>query len=146
LFNIELELIFLLLVSFFAATIFPAQSEILLAVMYSKGDISPILLLAVASIGNITGSCVNWLIGFYIRRFQGYKWFRINQNQMIKSSDLFRKYGLFTLLFAWVPFVGDPLTIVAGIFRVPFFTFIILVGMGKIARYIAILYFLGFEF
>jgi membrane protein YqaA with SNARE-associated domain len=41
-------------------------------------------------------------------------------------------------LLAWVPIIGDPLTFVAGTMKTKILTFIILVSIGKIARYLFI--------
>ena len=144
--NTGFDLFLLFAVSFLAATILPAQSEILLGALYLSADHSPYILLAVASVGNILGSCANWLIGRYLRTFQDKKWFRINKKAMAHATTFYQKYGVWTLLLAWVPFIGDPLTIVAGVLKADIRLFVVLVSIGKIARYIVTLYLLGFRF
>jgi membrane protein YqaA with SNARE-associated domain len=100
---------------------------------------SPMALLVVASIGNILGSCVNWLLGRHVARFVDRSWFPVSAEQMAKAELWFRKYGLWSLLLSWVPLIGDPLTLVAGVLRVPFVFFLAIVASAKIARYIAII-------
>jgi membrane protein YqaA with SNARE-associated domain len=97
----------------------------------------------VASLGNILGSVVNWFIGFYSRNFTSKKWFPFNELQITRSSKWFEKFGKWSLLFAWVPILGDPLTLVAGLLRVRFLDFIILVAIGKVSRYLVVLYLIG---
>ena len=93
-----------------------------------------------ASFGNVTGSAVNWALGFYSRNLTTKKWFPFKETQIEKSSQWFRKFGKWSLLLAWVPIIGDPLTLVAGLLRVRFLDFIILVAIGKVSRYLIIFY------
>jgi len=145
-FNVGFDLSVLFLVSFLAATIFPAQSEIVLGGLYLTGKINALLLLLVATVGNVLGSCVNWVLGRFIRRFQGRKWFPVGEKTLNRATKIYQKYGIWSLLFAWVPFIGDPLTIVAGMLRVNIYVFFTLVAIGKCARYGVVLYALGYRF
>ena len=130
-------------ISFLAATILPFSSELTLAGLISTSNYDNLLLLIVASFGNVLGSVVNWALGFYSRNLTSKKWFPFKETQIEKSSKWFRKFGKWSLLFAWVPFVGDPLTLVAGLLRVRFLGFIILVAIGKVRRYLVVLYLIG---
>ena len=130
-------------ISFLAATILPFSSELSLAGLISTSNFNNSLLLIAASLGNIFGSVVNWLIGFYSRNFTPKKWFPFNEMQIIRSSKWFEKFGKWSLLFAWVPILGDPLTLVTGLLRVRFLDFIILVAIGKVSRYLVVLYLIG---
>ena len=130
-------------ISFLAATILPFSSELSLAGLISTSNFNNSLLLIAASLGNILGSIVNWFIGFYSRNFASKKWFPFNEMQITRSSKWFSKFGKWSLLFAWVPILGDPLTLVAGLLRVRFLDFIILVAIGKVSRYLVVLYLIG---
>ena len=130
-------------ISFLAATILPFSSELSLAALIATSDYDNLLLLTVASFGNILGSLVNWALGSYSRNLTTKKWFPFKETQIERSSKWFRKFGKWSLLFAWVPVVGDPLTLVAGILRVKFIDFIILVAIGKVSRYIFVFYLIG---
>ena len=133
--------LFLFFVSFLAATIFPFSSELTLVSLLKVVNNNPFLLLAAASVGNILGSVFNWFLGFYLSKYINNKWFPFKKIQIKSASKQFNKFGLWSLLFAWVPVVGDPLTFVAGILKVNFILFLILVSAGKISRYFVI-YFL----
>ena len=133
----------LFFISFLAATILPFSSEFSLAGLISTSNFNNSLLLIAASLGNILGSVVNWFIGFYSRNFTSKKWFPFNELQITTSSKWFEKFGKWSLLFAWVPILGDPLTLVAGLLRVKFLDFIILVAIGKVSRYLVVLYLIG---
>ena len=130
----------LFIISFLAATILPFSSEFTLGGLISTNNYNSLLLLIFASLGNVLGSTLNWILGFYFRNLSIKKWFPFQDNQINKASSWFKRFGQWSLLFAWVPFVGDPLTLVAGLLRVNFLNFIILVSIGKVSRYIFIFY------
>lgn len=130
--------VLLLSAAFAAATIVPAQSEALLAGLLIAGKQSPWLLVLVASIGNIAGSCLNWVLGRYIERFRHSRWFPVNDKTLESAQSWYRRYGKWSLLLSWVPIIGDPITVAAGILREPFPVFLLLVAIGKVSRYIAL--------
>ena len=133
----------LFFISFLAATILPFSSELTLAGLISTSNYDNLLLLVVASFGNVFGSVFNWSLGFYSRNLSTKKWFPFKETQIERSSKWFSKFGKWSLLFAWVPIVGDPLTFVAGLLRVRFLDFIILVAIGKVSRYLIIFCLMG---
>ena len=139
-----LEVIYLSLfaISFLAATILPFSSELILAGLIATSNYDSLLLLIVASFGNVLGSVVNWILGFYSRNLAIKKWFPFKETQIERSSKWFNKFGRWSLLFAWVPIIGDPLTLAAGLLRVKFLEFLILVTIGKVSRYFIIYYFI----
>ena len=133
----------LFFISFLAATVLPFSSELTLAGLISTSNYDNLLLLVVASFGNVLGSVFNWSLGFYSRNLSTKKWFPFKETQIERSSKWFSKFGKWSLLFAWLPIVGDPLTFVAGLLRVRFLDFIILVAIGKVSRYLIIFYLMG---
>ena len=130
----------LLIISFLAATILPLSSELVLSTMLLAESFDKYLLLVVASFGNIFGSSVNWYLGKKILILKDKKWFPVNKKQIAKSEMYFKKYGIWSLLLAWVPIIGDPLTVIAGVLRVNFFTFLLLVSISKTSRYIFLIF------
>ena len=125
----------LLLISFLAATILPLSSELALASLLNTGKYNSFALIGTASLGNILGSVFNWLLGFYLFKFLNKKWFPFKEIQINVASKRFSKFGVWSLLFTWVPIIGDPLTFIAGILKVNFLLFLFLVAVGKISRY-----------
>ena len=130
----------LFIISFLAATILPLSSELVLSTMLLTDSFDKYLLFVVASFGNILGSSVNWYLGKKILIFKDKKWFPANERQIAEGEIYFKKYGIWSLLLAWVPIIGDPLTILAGVLRVNFFTFLLLVSISKISRYIFLIF------
>ncbi len=125
--------------SFLAATILPLSSEVVLVFLLIK-SFNPIILISIATIGNTLGSFVNYIIGAWGSVFIIKKTLRISEKDFSKAMQRFKKYGVYSLFFAWVPIVGDPLTIVAGVLKINILLFIALVVSGKLIRYIIIAY------
>jgi membrane protein YqaA with SNARE-associated domain len=125
--------------AFLAATILPLSSELVLGGLAAVGEIPSLWLLVAASAGNILGACVNWLLGRFCLRWRERRWFPVSASALDRASAWFQRYGTWSLLLAWVPVVGDPLTLVAGILRVDFRLFVLLVAIGKTARYAVVL-------
>jgi membrane protein YqaA with SNARE-associated domain len=124
-------------IAFGAATILPLQSEAMLAGLL-LADYAPVLLVVVASAGNVLGSVVNWVIGRQIERFRDRRWFPANDAQLGRARQWYRRYGKWSLLLSWVPIVGDPLTVIAGVMREPLPIFLLLVTVAKVGRYVAL--------
>lgn len=133
----------LFLTAFFAATLLPAYSEILFAGLVSAGY-DPLALWLSASAGNTLGSAVNWALGRYLLQFQNRRWFPFKEKNMVLAQRWFQKYGVWSLLMAWLPIGGDALTFIAGIMRVHFAVFIALTAIGKSTRYALLLGLLEF--
>lgn len=130
----------LLASAFIAATLLPAQSELLLAGLVAAGKGDPLLLLIVGTIGNTAGAVVNWMLGRGAEALVDQR--RLStaaRETYARASRAFNRYGLLCLLFAWLPVIGDVLTVVAGAARVSLAPFVLLVAIGKAARYAAIL-------
>ena len=130
--------LYLFFLSFFVATIIPFGSEAYLISLIIMNKYNAILLIFSASFGNILGSVFNWLCGYYSGYLIKKKWIPIKQAKIDKASLFFSRHGKWSLLLGWVPFIGDPITFVAGTLRYSFLPFLLLVSIGKIGRYIAV--------
>jgi len=128
----------LFLSSFLSATLLPGSSEALLVGYVATETGTVWILVAVALIGNVLGAAVNWILGYYFAHFKDRKWFPITHKHYEAASLWFNRYGKWSLLLAWLPIIGDPLTIVAGALKIPFGIFLLLVSIGKFARYLII--------
>lgn len=117
-----------------AATLFPLSSEALLITLLYQ-QYSPLILWLAATSGNTLGSCINWYLGKQCLHWQDKKWFPFKPAQLTRAQQHFQRYGLMSLLFAWVPIIGDPLTFFAGVMRIRFWKFFVLVAIGKGIRY-----------
>jgi membrane protein YqaA with SNARE-associated domain len=125
----------LFLSAFLSATLLPGSSEAALVALLALGKSDPVLLVAFATVGNVLGSVVNWALGRFFAHFADRPWFPVNANAFERATGWYARFGVWSLLFAWLPVVGDPLTAAAGVLRVGFWRFLTLVTIGKAARY-----------
>ena len=130
----ELGLWGLGLSAFLAATILPLSSELVLSALLLAGE-NPVTIIVIATFANVLGSIVNYLIGRWGADSILHRWFKLTQQQTNKAEQKFNRYGKWSLLFAWLPIIGDPLTFAAGILKVNFGIFILFVTIGKASRY-----------
>jgi membrane protein YqaA with SNARE-associated domain len=120
---------------FLAGTVLPVRSEVFLFGMFLREQFAPWLLILVGSAGNVLGATVNWSLG---RLVAGRPWSPVPQARMRGAEDWYRRYGRWSLLLAWLPFLGDPLTLLAGLMRERLATFLLLVAIAKVGRYVAL--------
>lgn len=128
----------LFVVSFLAATLLPGGSEIALTTALASTDNSVILLIAFATLGNVLGSMVNWVLGRYFNHLKDRSGYPIKPDQMDRAEQWYQKYGRWSLLLSWAPIIGDPLTLISGMFREPLISFVILVTIAKLTRYLVV--------
>ena len=128
----------LFLVALAAATILPLQSEAVLVGLLLEGSLPPWLLVAVASLGNTLGSAVNWWLGRQLHRFRDRPWFPLKGDALARAEGWYRRWGRWSLMLSWMPLIGDPLTLVAGVLREPLPIFLLLVAMAKTGRYVTL--------
>ena len=120
-----------------AATIVPFASELTLAAALAAGG-SVTGLIAAATAGNTLGATINWGLGRFIERFRDRRWFPADATQLARAQAWFQRYGVWSLLLAWMPVAGDALTVIAGAMRVRIAPFLILVAVGKGLRYVVL--------
>lgn len=122
--------------AFLAATLLPVTSEVVLAALLAAG-LTPLPLVAAATAGNVLGSCVNYAMGYggaeLVRKYSD-----VSARALDAALARYRAWGAASLLLAWTPFLGDPLTLAAGVLRVNIPVFLVLVTAGKLGRYAAL--------
>jgi membrane protein YqaA with SNARE-associated domain len=125
----------LFLSAFAAATLLPLQSEAVLVALLLGGAHTTWALLAVATFGNVLGSWVNWLLGRSLEHYRHRRWFPASEVRLQQAQAWYARYGRWSLLLSWMPLIGDPLTLVAGVMREPLWRFLLIVTLAKAARY-----------
>lgn len=135
-----LDYLSIFVVSFLSATILPLGSEGLLLYFANDPALSVLSLWGWASLGNTLGGLTNWFLGLYLLKYEGEKWFPIKPKTRHKAERFFNRYGIWSLLFTWLPVVGDGIALVSGVLRTPIWYFLPLVLLGKAARYALILW------
>lgn len=135
----DLGVLGLFLASFLAATFLPFSSEAIFAYMVSQGDRIEILIL-VATIGNSLGGLFNYWIGLFGKLEWAERYLKITHEQIKKWQLKIEKRGSLLAFLCWLPIVGDPLALALGYFRVPFYKVAIFLTLGKMCRYLFIVY------
>ena len=126
----------LFLSAFLSATLLPGTSEAALAGIVAASQVPPSIAILVATIGNTAGSCVNWGLGRFFVHFRDRAWFPVSPAQLDRYGSWFRRWGVWSLLLSWLPVVGDPLTVIAGMARTHWLVFTSIVFVAKGARYL----------
>jgi len=135
---IELGYFGLFLICFLAATILPLASEGVL-LLFLATSFDPTICLIVATIGNTLGGLTNYLLGMLGKKATLKKVFRSNA-KFDKFKAKIERYGYWLGTITWVPFIGDPLTVALGFFRVKFIPFLVLMTLAKGLRYYVIIF------
>ena len=134
-----LALLSLFFAALLAATLIPTQSEaVLLGLMWSGAHATALLWL-VATLGNVLGSLLNWWLGRSLSPVGDHRWFPFSATQMARASGWYRRWGYWSLLASWVPIIGDPLTLAAGMLREPLWRFLLIVTLAKGGRYLVLI-------
>ena len=128
----------LFLSAFGAATLLPLQSEAVLVGLLLQAEYSVAALLVIATLGNVLGSAVNWWLGTYLEHWRHRRWFPVSPEKLAKAQAGYHRYGRWSLLLSWVPVIGDPLTVMAGVMKEPFWSFLAIVTVAKAGRYLAL--------
>lgn len=131
----ELGLLGLLFTTFLSASIVPFPSEP--AVVLAATIFNPVLVFIITFIGYVLGGVTNYYIGFkglhnfFVRR---------SPKQEKKAQKLFNKWGTAVLLVSpWIPFIGDPLLIVAGVLNMNFKKFLLVSSIAKAIKIIVLI-------
>lgn len=132
----------LFLSALLSATLLPGSSEALLILRLEQGANAMSLVLS-ATLGNLLGSLLTYAIGRAGNPLLHARWLRIDAADLARAERWYARWGLPSLLFAWLPVIGDPICLLAGLLRVSLLPFVILVGLGKALRYLAIAELLG---
>ncbi|MDC8829527.1 YqaA family protein [Alteromonas gilva] len=129
----------LFITAFLAATILPLSSEVVLTALLLDGQ-PPLLMVLIATAGNVMGSLTNYALGYFANEVVIKKWLRISDVEFSRAEQRFKRYGTWALCLAWVPLIGDPLTVLAGVLKVRLWWFLLLVTTGKCLRYVVLTY------
>jgi len=118
--------------AFLAATILPFSSEAAFVVAL-QNNMPVAEALFFASTGNILAIIVNYYLGYFLYTKTKKK---LLHSKMGRHSYLLgHKYGYLALLLSWLPLIGDPITIVAGLVRLKFVWFVVVAGSLRVGRY-----------
>jgi len=122
--------------AFISSTIAPGGSEAVLAYMVDAGQYQIGLLVIVATIGNTLGAMTTWGLGvFAAKKFPVAS---LLSEKKQKALNIVKSRGIWSLLFSWLPIIGDGLCFAGGWLNLPIVPAIIMIFLGKLGRYAAI--------
>ena len=117
-----------------SATLLPGGSEVWLARLWCVGE-PAVVLWVVATAGNTLGSLINVALGRYARQFQHRRWFPASPEGLARAERWYHRFGEASLLLSWLPVIGDPLTVLAGVMRLAWWRALLWIVLAKGARY-----------
>ncbi len=121
-------------VALLSATLLPLGSEFAL---FGLLKLQPELLwpaILVATAGNTTGGAISWWMGYGAER----AWEKVagREPQDPRALAWLKRFGPRACLLSWLPVAGDPLCVVAGWLKLPFWPCVAWMALGKFARYV----------
>nr|WP_176503579.1 YqaA family protein [Cobetia sp. 5-11-6-3] len=126
------------LIALASATLLPGGSEAALAGLWCEG-VAPWALWLAATLGNTLGSLINVALGRGARHLRTRRWFPVSRRALARGTLWYRRIGAWSLLLSWAPVIGDPLTVLAGVFRLPWWKSVLLILVAKGGRYALLL-------
>lgn len=140
---VEFGFVGLFVAAFLAATVLPLSSEIVLLGLLASGG-SPRELIIVATLGNVLGAVVNYGLGYWAGQgvvlYRVLGWLHLSEEDFQCAKKRYERYGVWALCLAWVPIIGDPITLLAGVLRVNWMIFLAVVTLVKGGRYMVLAY------
>jgi membrane protein YqaA with SNARE-associated domain len=127
------------LAAFLAGSFFPFSSEAVMVGLMAAG-LDPWLLMTYGTTGNVLGSVVNYCVGRLGKTEWFEKYLHVKPESMEKARRFMRGHGAWMGFFAFIPLLGSAITILLGLMRAnPVITFIS-ITLGKIFRYVILIY------
>lgn len=137
----------LFLSAFLAGTVLAFGSEAVLVALLLVG-VSPVLTVAVATIGNVLGALTVVALGRlaalgrplerpFLKRWVD----RVtpkDPERVERARKMIASWGPRTLLLSWVPVIGDALVLAAGLLRLGLGWVLLYLVLGKLARYVVL--------
>ena len=132
----------MLVASLLAGSVFPFSSEVVMAGLMATG-LDPWLLAFYGTIGNVLGSALNYCVG----RLGKVEWFEkylhVKQKDLDRAERFMAGRGAWMGFFAFLPVLGSAITILLGLMRSNVVITFIAITLGKIFRYIILIYGVG---
>lgn len=122
------------MLAFLSGTIVPVASEVLLLFFLGVG-LNAVGLTLVATLGNTLGGITCFALGFMVNRERLLRLFGISDEQMKRADAIIQKYGFWAAGLSFLPAIGEVLVIVLGMLRANTAKVIIVMALGKLARY-----------
>lgn len=127
------------LASLLAGSVLPFSSEAVMAGLLAAG-LNPWPLVVYGTIGNVMGSLFNYFIGTLGRLDWIEKYLHVKPDKLDRAQRLMAQYGVWIGFFAFLPIIGSAIAIVLGLVRANIWVTLFSFALGKIFRYLLIIY------
>ncbi len=135
----ELGYLGLFLASFLAATVVPFSSDTIVVAMVATGYNS-FLTILIATIGNTIGGLSSYAIGWFGKWDWIEKYLKIKREKLEKMQIRIKKYTALAAFLTWLPIIGDIIAVALGLLKINVYKVTVYMTIGKLARYVAIVY------
>lgn len=135
----------MLVAAFLAGSFFPFSSEVVMSGLQAAG-LEPIQLVLYGSIGNVLGSMFNYGVGRMGKLEWIEKYLHVKKESLDKAQNFMDDRGAWMGFFAFLPLLGSAITIVLGLTRANIVISVISITIGKVLRYVLLVYGLSFIF
>lgn len=133
----------MLAAAFLAGSFFPFSSEAVMAGLQTAG-LEPLPLVIYGSIGNVLGSMFNYGVGRMGKMEWIEKYLHVKKKSLDKAERFMAGRGAWMGFFAFLPLLGSAITIVLGLTRANIVISVISITIGKVLRYVLLVYGLSF--
>lgn len=133
----------MLAAAFLAGSFFPFSSEAVMAGLQTAG-LEPLPLVIYGSIGNVLGSMFNYGVGRMGKMEWIEKYLHVKKKSLDKAERFMAGRGAWMGFFAFLPLLGSAITIVLGLTRANISISILSITIGKVLRYVLLVYGLSF--
>ncbi len=122
-----------------AGSVLPLNSEIVMAALYVTG-LDPVWLIVWGTLGNFLGSVINYSIGRMGKMVWVERYLKIKREKLDRAQRWVSKYGAWVGLLSWIPLLGSAITVTLGLMRSNIPLTFIAIFIGKLARYVLVIY------
>ncbi len=129
----------LLLASFLAASLLPFSSEVVMVGLLAAG-LDPVGLIAYGTVGNVAGSMFNYGIGRLGKPEWIERYLHVKKHDLERAKRFMAGHGAWMGFFAFVPVIGDAITVALGLLRANVVVTALSVTVGKLLRYFVLIY------
>ena len=133
----------MLAAAFLAGSFFPFSSEAVMAGLQAAG-LEPLPLVIYGSIGNVLGSMFNYGVGRMGKMEWIEKYLHVKKEKLDQAERFMAGRGAWMGFFAFIQILGSAITIVLGLTRANIIISTISITIGKVLRYILLVYGLSF--
>lgn len=126
-----------------AGSLFPISSEAVMLGLWAAG-LNPMWLIIYGSIGNVLGSMLNYALGRMGKMEWLQKWFHLKPEDLKKAEKFMGGHGALMGFFCFLPVIGEAISVILGLTRANVLISTLSITVGKVLRYIVLIY--GIDF